>query len=97
MSTSYGHAIVQFPGFPPISFRTIDGVMRAPAGCGKWSRRSARNVEALRGKKMRLSKKERSSLTTFVKKWNKQTRYVREGRNTERVRPYKTLEDLRDW
>ena len=70
MSTCYGYAIVQFPGFKPALFRTCEGHM------GIAYRRGAdRQLSFVGGEVRRLSRKERTRLQSFAKKWNKGRRF----------------------
>jgi hypothetical protein len=66
MSTSYGYAIVQFPGFKPALFETIDGRIRVA-----YRRGPSRQLQCVGHRTVRLSLKERRRLRSFAKKWNK--------------------------
>lgn len=80
MSTSYGSATVQFPGFKPVSSGTTDGRLDISY------RRRSRSLEFADGSRRRLSKRERSRLLTLSKKW-------RTGRRRNgRVYSFNTLE-----
>ncbi|MBP6858577.1 MAG: hypothetical protein KBC33_01960 [Candidatus Pacebacteria bacterium] len=82
MSTTYGGATVQFPGFKPVRSSTTDGVLDIS------HRRRPRSLEFTDGSRRRLSKRERSQLLTQSRKWHRQ-RYVGDGRW---VYPFNTLE-----
>lgn len=87
MSTTYGSAKVGFLGFRPLTFSTIDGVVdwRGPSWTGRYFPSRAWIRE-----RSRLSKKERSRLFTFAKKWAKNRGvYVSD---CDRMRLFRTLE-----
>ncbi len=92
MSTTYGRATVVFPGFSAITVDTVDQrILFAPF---HWGYRQAhflpqRNVRFSNGKKRRLSKKERSQLMTFSRKWNKHGEWDPATRRYQRR--YRTL------
>ena len=65
MSTSYGHATVQFPGFKPAQFSTTDGVLD---GSKQMKGRTLGFTDSTR---RRLSKRERSRLLTLSRKWGR--------------------------
>ena len=94
MSTSYGNVAVQFPGFKPVSFGTVDDVM-AIAHPEIWGSRSSsvhlpsRSFVFKDGSKPRLSRKKRSSLRTLAKKWNKRMRW--DDKLGQYVCPFRTL------
>ncbi|HEY4511403.1 MAG TPA: hypothetical protein VJH55_01035 [Candidatus Paceibacterota bacterium] len=78
MSTDYGHATVQFPGFPAIRFSTVNHYMictgtERPWGYVPHSNLPVRKVKAVDGRVIHLSRKDRSRLRTLVKKWNKRS------------------------
>lgn len=80
MSTDYGHATVQFPGFPAIHFSTVNQYMICPGTERPWgytphSFLPRRKVKAANGRVIRLSRKDRTRLRTLVKKWNKRRGY----------------------
>ena len=66
MSTSYGSATVQFPGFKPVQSGTTDGALDISY------RRRSRSFKFADGTRRRLSKKERSRLLTMSRKWHYQ-------------------------
>ncbi len=68
MSTSYGTAVIQFPGFKPVKSGTTDEQLNISF------RRMSRTVEFIDGTMRRLSKRERSRLFTLAKKWNRKRR-----------------------
>jgi hypothetical protein len=80
MSTDYGYAIVQFPGFKPASFHTVNGTMAVgvrPHWPTHWTsvHLPPRKFQEIGAAPRRLSRKERSKLRTFAKKWNKGRQY----------------------
>ena len=77
MSTSYGIAIVQFPGFKAAKFNTIEDVMVTRSRCGYGSSRllPPRSLTFEDGTKRRLSRKERSRLRTLSQVWSQRRRY----------------------
>ena len=90
MSTSYGYAVVAFPGLPPVQFHTVDGWIGL-RGYHSWRRfLPPRTICAESGKKVRLSRKERSRLRTSAEKWSKG--YRGRGRGGKR-RSFRTTYD----
>lgn len=101
MSTDYGHAKVQFPGFPAITFSTVNHYMICPGTERPWgyvphSYLPKRKIKAADGRVIHLSRKDRSRLRTLVKKWNK--RGHRNGRGDGSRSPaYRTLNEVLSW
>jgi len=100
MSTDYGHAVVQFPGFPTIRFSTVNRRMIPPGTERPWgycqkSFLPSRKIKLKDGTTLLLSKKERSNLRTLIKKWNKRCRWAKTGHG--RIYPYRTFEEKNDW
>ena len=94
MSTSYGTAVVQFPGFKAAKFDTVNDVM-AIARPARWHGHLSsihlppRLLEFEDGSRRRLSKRERSRLRTLSRKWNAGRRYAE---NSYRfIHPFRTL------
>jgi hypothetical protein len=89
MSTSYGIATVAFTGFSSMTFNTVNDEILFPDF--HWGYKIScflprRTVKLANGTKQRLSKKERSSLLTLSRKWNKY-------RGWKQKRPYRTLRE----
>lgn len=98
MSTDYGYATVQFPGFPAIRFSTVNQYMICPGTERPWgyvphSYLPRKKVVAENGRVVHLSRKERSRLRTLVKKWNRRGR--RNGRGYGSLAAaYRTLDEV---
>lgn len=69
MSTCYGHAVVAFPGLPPARFDLVEGWM-CPRGFHHRPGLPRRTFQTLDGRKIRLSRKERSRLRANMRKWS---------------------------
>lgn len=98
MSTSYGHATVAFPGFPPVTGNTVnDRVLFANYHWGYKveSFLPVRTLKFADGTKRRLSKKERSRLLTLSRKWNKHGQW--DYTQNKRHRPFRTIEEVNDY
>jgi hypothetical protein len=95
MSTTYGTATIAFPGFMPIIVETIDGRITFGRVRGSWKRTHlpSRNEKCADGKKVRLSKKERSRLLTLSKKWSGRSIW----KGDKRVYPFRTIHRELEW
>ncbi len=99
MSTDYGSVVVQFPGFKPARFNTMNGVMAIakPIGWGHFSsvHLPSRSLDFADGTQRRLSRKERGALRTLSKKWNRLT--GRGWKVRKSVCPFRTLDSRGSW
>lgn len=84
MSTSYGRVEVEFPGFKAAIFSTTNGKM-------SFHRLRGRNFMFADGSHRRLSRRERSSLRTLMKKWHMLTRY--DSKSYRTIRPFRTFSE----
>ncbi len=99
MSTDYGSVVVQFPGFKPARFNTMNGVMAIakPIDWGHFSsvHLPSRSLDFADGTQRRLSRKERGALRTLSKKWNRLTGRGWKARKS--VCPFRTLDSRGSW
>ena len=98
MSTDYGDAVVQFPGFPAIRFSTVNHYMICPGTERPWGYfphclLPSRKIKAVDEKVLHLSREQRSRLRTLVKKWNRRNGRHGSGHRTRNAKAFRTLEE----
>ena len=95
MSTCHGHAVVAFPGLPPIHFPPSEGwilpwLRELPWGYVRPHFLPPRTIRTQDGRKIRLGRKERSRLRTNMSKWSDGHRGRYGGHGSQR--DFRTLE-----
>lgn len=97
MSTCYGHAIVAFPGLPPIHFRTAEGWILPWIGQLGWGYAwphflPPRAIRTKDGRVLRLSRKERSRLRSHMRRWSQRNAGRDSWRQSRHGTNFRTLE-----